>query len=279
MDYTQKLKKAIEQADSCLCVGLDPNIARIPRSIKKTHPDPAGQVTNFLKKVINVTADSCAAYKPNLGFFEALGSEGLSVFQEIITHIPDGKIIIADAKRGDISSTSEHYARAYFDVFDVDAVTLNPLMGFESLQPFLDYPQKGIYALTLTSNPGADDFLKQLFRGAPSMAHYIASRLFQHQRTAATNLGMVVGATQASEMSSVIQCHTKGSLLIPGIGAQGGSIENIQESLKNHRGLPLISSSRSILYAGTDENWAKKVSKKAQEFKTLLHPITQHYVS
>lgn len=279
MDYTQKLKKAILQANSSLCVGLDPNLDRIPDSVKKTHPEPERRVVEFLKKVIDVTSDSCAAYKPNLAFFEALGSKGLSVFQEIIQYIPDDKIIIADAKRGDISSTAEHYAKAYFESFDVDAVTLNPLMGFESLAPFLHYPEKGIYTLTLTSNPGAEDFLKQLFRGASSMAQFIAGELFQQQRKVSTHLGMVVGATQADEMEPIIQRHQHGALLIPGIGAQGGSIHELERCLKEHPGLALVSSSRSILYAGTDLNWPDAVRESSQLFKEKLQAITQIYVN
>lgn len=279
MNYTQKLNKAIRQNASCLCVGLDPNLNRIPESIRKSHPDEAGQAAFFLKKVIDVTNDCCAAYKPNLGFFEALGAQGLTVFQEIIEYIPDEKVIIADAKRGDISSTAEHYARAYFEVFNVDAVTLNPLMGFESLTPFLQYPEKGAYILALTSNPGADDFLKQFFRDFPSMAAYIAERLLHLQESAKTHLGMVVGATQAAELQSVIHQYTEGALLIPGLGAQGGSVSQLVDALEQHRGIPLVNSSRSILYAGEGADWTDSVRAKALEFKKLLQPITDKYVS
>lgn len=279
MTFLQKLEEAVKAADSCLCVGLDPNLKRIPDSVKETYKTPEDQVYHFLKQVIEVTADHCAAYKPNLGFFEALGSKGLVVFQKILEEIPDDKVVIADAKRGDISSTAEHYAQAYFKTFDVDAITINPLMGFETLDPFLQYPQKGVYALTLTSNPGADDFLTQPFGEFDSMAAYIADTLANYNEKYATHIGMVIGATQPENMASVISCHPQGALLIPGIGAQGGSVETLVSALENHRELPLVNSSRSILYAGQHAgDWQQAVGDKVIEFKTKLQPITNQYV-
>lgn len=279
MDYNDNLKTAIESTQSCLCVGLDPNLARIPDSIKQKYPDESEQVLYFLKSVIDQTRENCAAYKPNLGFFEALGAPGLEVFQKVLEFIPSDKVVIADAKRGDISSTAEHYAKAYFEQFNVDAITINPLMGFESLNPFLEYQGKGVYTLTLTSNPGASDFLTQPFKEYATMASYIANQLYGLQKNHATHLGMVVGATKAQSISDVIQHHNRGALLIPGIGAQGGSIIALEDALKNHEGIPLINSSRSILYAGEHlENWEQAVKEKSLEFKKALKPITQKYV-
>lgn len=279
MTFLQKLEEAVRQSDSTLCVGLDPNLKRIPTPLKKEYPDPDKQVYHFLKQVIDNTSDHCAAYKPNLGFFEALGATGLQVFNEVIEHIPDDKVIIADAKRGDISSTAEHYAEAYFNQFDVDAVTLNPLMGFETLDPFLNHPEKAVFVLTLTSNPGAEDFLKKTFGVHDSMAAYIAEVLAGYDKKHATHIGMVVGATQAKILQPVIGNHPNGALLIPGIGAQGGSINELATALEQHSGIPLVSSSRSILYAGQNSsNWKKAVGKKASEFKNALQPLTQRYV-
>lgn len=279
MTFTQKLEEAVRQFQSCLCVGLDPNLARMPKTLKEKYPKPEDQVYHFLKEVIDATSDHCAAYKPNLGFFEALGINGLSVFQQVIETIPDEKIIIADAKRGDISTTAEHYAKAYFEQFEVDAVTINPLMGFETLDPFLKYPQKGVYVLTLTSNPGADDFLTQPFGKHDSMAEYIAEKISNYDEKYATHIGLVIGATQPENIMSVIAHHPKSALLIPGIGAQGGSIDTLVSGLKNHPGIPLINSSRSILYAGQHaENWQQAVADKASELKDALQPITDQYV-
>lgn len=280
MNFSDRLSKAINESGTCLCVGLDPDLNRIPRSVNDTFDSLPEQVTYFLKTVIDQTRDHCAAYKPNLGFYEALGASGLEVFEEVVRYIPDGKIIVADVKRGDISSTAEHYAKAYFETFDVDAITINPMMGFESLQPFLDYPGKGVYTLALTSNPGAQDFLMKPFEGFQSMAIYIAHRLARLQENHATRLGMVVGATKAGTMGSVLQQHPNADLLIPGIGAQGGSIPDLAHALSEHQGIPLINSSRSIIYAGegTDE-WKDAISHQCRTLKQALTTITNRYVS
>lgn len=279
MNYTDRLKQSIQNSGSCLCVGLDPDLDRIPDSIKNEFSSKPEQVVNFLKSVIDHTQNHCAAYKPNLGFFEALGGEGLNTFQEVLSYIPSDKIIVADVKRGDISSTAEHYAKAYFENFDVDAITINPLMGFESLEPFLDYPGKGIYTLALTSNPGANDFLLKPFEGYTTMAAYIADKLAGIQQNHATHLGMVIGATKTERMDEVIRLHPKASLLIPGIGTQGGTVEELQQSLRNHPGVPLINSSRSILYAGEQKaNWKQAIHDKSEELKRALTSISSNYV-
>lgn len=279
MTFVQKLQAAVSDSNSTLCVGLDPNLSKLPVSVKKLFKSHEEQVIHFCKMVIDVTKNDCAAYKPNLAFFEALGSSGLSVFHEVLTHIPENRIIIADAKRGDISTTAEHYKKSFFDQFHVDAITLNPLMGFETLDAFTEDGSKGIYALALTSNPGADDFLKKPFEGFDMMAQYIASELEKRSSSSDAHLGMVIGATQAELSKSVTDLHKKASLLIPGIGAQGGSIEELAASLKEHEGIPLINSSRGIIYAGNDhENWTEHVAHKAQEMKEKLNMITERYV-
>ncbi len=279
MTYLEKLQQAVKDAKSTLCVGLDPNLDLLPQAVKEKFDTPEEQVTFFCKMVIDYTYESCAAYKPNLAFFESLGAVGLAVFKEVINHIPKDRIVIADAKRGDISSTAEHYKKAFFDGFDVDAITLNPLMGFETLNAFADDEQKGIYVLTLTSNPGASDFLKKPFEGFDSMAEYIAHELFERSVKVETHLGMVIGATQAEEAKAVIQHHGTGSLLIPGIGAQGGSIDELAEALAEHEGIPLINSSRGIIYSGSDqENWIEYVLESAEKMKERISIITEQYV-
>jgi orotidine-5'-phosphate decarboxylase len=280
MNFSERLRKAVRKSGSCLCVGLDPDLARIPESVSNEYKMRPEQVASFLKTVIDQTRDHCAAYKPNLGFFEALGASGLEVFQDVINYIPDGKIVVADVKRGDISSTAKHYAKAYFETFDVDAITINPMMGFESLQPFLDYPGKGVYTLTLTSNPGARDFLMIPFEGYDTMAAYIAHNLAQLQENHATSLGMVVGATKAENLADVLQQHPQGDLLIPGIGAQGGSIPELEKVLSGHKGVPLVNSSRSIIYAGEGTGeWKQAISDASRKLKQALTSITDKYAS
>ena len=163
MAFIQKLSRSVAESNSTLCVGLDPNLDLLPSTIKKEFESPEEQVLEFCKQVVDATQDFCAAYKPNIAFFEALGARGLDVFEKVLAHIPSSKIVIVDAKRGDISSTAEHYEKAFFQKFDVDAITLNPLMGFDTLKAFSSHESKAIYVLTLTSNPGAADFLKQAF--------------------------------------------------------------------------------------------------------------------
>ncbi|MGM0546973.1 MAG: orotidine-5'-phosphate decarboxylase [Bacteroidota bacterium] len=279
MTFNEKLLSAVKTNNSTLCVGLDPNLQLMPESTTSSTASDAEKVETFLKKVIEVTADHCSAYKPNLGFFEALGADGWDTFQAVLDYIPNDKMIIADAKRGDISSTAEHYAKAFFEQFDVDAVTLNPLMGFETLAPFLDNDSKGIYVLTLTSNLGAQDILMQKLENGQTISSYIASELKSQQEISNTAIGMVVGATKAENLAPVISQFPESPLLIPGVGKQGGSISALKNVLQEHRGIPLINSSRSIIYAGEDApNWEESVAESAKKTTAKLAPITERYV-
>lgn len=279
MSFTKKLKSAVDSTKSTLCVGLDPNLDLLPEPIQKSGTPSPKKVELFLKKVIDVTTEHCAAYKPNLGFFEALGPDGWDTFQKILDYIPDDKIIIADAKRGDISSTAEHYAKAFLEQFKVDAITLNPLMGFETLDPFLNDSSKCVYVLTLTSNPGANDILLKTLSSGDTVSTYISKKLQAKQKQHKTSIGMVVGATKANELKPVIKHFGKAPLLIPGVGKQGGSIRELEEVLKNHDGIPLINSSRSIIYAGKNSpGWERDVAESAKNLKQRLSPITKQYV-
>jgi orotidine-5'-phosphate decarboxylase len=279
MTFTKKLADAVSTTHSTLCVGLDPNIDLLPDTVKTIEGAPTQKVEYFLKKVIEATVDHCAAYKPNLGFFEALGADGWDIFAEILDYIPDNKIIIADAKRGDISSTSKHYAKAFFEQFEVDAVTLNPLMGFETLDPFLNNAGKCIYVLTLTSNPGANDIFLQKLSNGDSISTFISKELYKKQQNHDTAIGMVVGATKTPSLKPVIKHYKKAPLLIPGVGKQGGSIKELAKVLNVHEGIPLVNSSRSIIYAGSKtKNWEQSVTESAMNFKNRLSPITKKHV-
>lgn len=279
MKYPEKLQQAIADSRSCLCVGLDPHLDLFPEFLTDEIKDDNERVSRFLKRIIEITAPYCAAYKPNLAFFEALGDGGLEVFHSVIDTVPEGKIIIGDAKRGDIDSTARHYREAFFDIYEMDAITLNPLMGFETLAPYFQFPSKGLYVLTLTSNPGASDFLTKPFDGFNTMAEYIASNLKEYQPQSKASLGMVVGATQPHDLQPVLRQHPAAPLLIPGIGSQGGSIEELVGVLDGHGGASLISSSRSILFAGgNDRNWEQAVVETAQTYREQLMPITEQYL-
>lgn len=281
MAYLDKLIRASTETKSLLCVGLDPNPDLIPESLKKTYPEPEQYVEQFCREVIDATLETCCAYKPNLAFFEALGSNGLSVFQRVLDHIPNEKIVISDAKRGDIGSTATQYKRAFFEQFDTDALTLNPMMGFDTLDPFLDSAEKAVYCLTLTSNPGSFDLLLRRFEGRLSLAEYIADQLQRKMKDSSTHIGMVVGATHDNDtvIRQVLNAYPDASLLIPGIGSQGGRVDLLAEQLKGHRGIPLVSSSRSIIYAGTDQkDWKTPIFEKAEETRKSLQIITERYV-
>jgi orotidine-5'-phosphate decarboxylase len=279
MTFSEKLDAAVQTANSTLCVGLDPNLELLPAPIINRDRTSTQKVALFLKKVIDATEPYCAAYKPNLGFFEALGPDGWDLLAGILDYIPNTKVVIADAKRGDISSTAEHYAKAFFEKFEVDAITLNPLMGFETLDPFLNNSSKGIFVLTLTSNPGANDILLQKLANGHSLCTHISTELAKKQQQADTAVGMVVGATKAEQLRPVVEPFPEAPLLIPGVGRQGGDIAKLAEALEEHQGIPLINSSRSIIYAGDDdEEWPRKVAQAAEDLTNRLSPITERYV-
>ncbi len=285
MKFETKLQQAVIKAESPLCIGLDPQLSRLPEAIKQEYSTPTEQVFEFCKQIISATHNKTAAYKPNLAFFEALGPEGLDVFSELLTYIPNEVVVIADAKRGDISTTAEHYKKAFFEQMEVDAITLNPLMGLETLEAFGQDESKAIYALALTSNPGAHDFLLKPMDGFKSLAAYIAFRLEEASRNMATHIGMVIGATQSQIAQDVLQYHPQASLLIPGFGAQGGHIDDLTRLLKAHKGVPIINSSRGILYDSVDDPdadssaWLDRVLLRSDEARKKLAPIYEQMIS
>lgn len=244
MTFLDKLSAAVRAKCSVLCVGLDPDPARLTTPIE-----------DHCRRVIDATLPFAVAYKPNLGFFEALGVDGLRLFDRVLRHIPSQCVIIADAKRGDIGSTAERYAHAFYREFDVDAVTVNPLMGIETVLPFLNDPTKAAFVLTLTSNPGAADFFLQPFATSASLSEHIAERLGALHSPG--HAGMVIGATHPEKIAGVIALHPRGTLLIPGVGAQGGSIEKLRVALAAHEGIQLVNVTRDIFYATDPAGRAK----------------------
>jgi orotidine-5'-phosphate decarboxylase len=279
MTFTEKLSRSIHSSNSVLCVGLDPDVSRIPLPLKERFKDDSELIVEFCRLIIESTKLHACAYKPNVAFFEALGSAGWEAFESVLDFIPSNRILIADAKRGDIGNTGIKYKEAFFDRYDVDAVTLNPLMGLDTIQPFAKHPEKAVFALAMTSNTGAADFLKRRFEGRTSLSEYIAEELSKIQTVSETHMGMVVGATQSGELKPVLNAHSEAHLLIPGLGTQGGSVPDLKKALENHKGIPIINSSRAIIYAGEDqEDWIEKVLNKAIEFKKSLNSITERYV-
>lgn len=279
MNFTDKLSKAIASAESTLCVGLDPVPENLPKSIKEAFEGEEKQILEFCRRVIEATKQHVCAFKPNTAFFEALGSTGWAVLEEVADMVPSNRVLIMDAKRGDIGNTAARYKHAFFDRMHADAITLNPLMGMETLDPFLEDPQKAVFVLAMTSNRGAADLLQRRFEGRMSLGEYIAEELAKKMSKSSSHLGLVTGATQTEWIAPVIEAFPEAHLLIPGIGKQGGDIQELSEVLKNHKGLPVINSSRSIIYAGGDsEEWMELVAEKAQAMKSSLQVITQRYV-
>lgn len=256
LHYFDLLSARCEAIASSLCIGLDPDPRRIPRFLG-SGPEA---IYKYCVAIVEATADSAAAFKPNLAFFESIGIEGWHVLNEVLGHVPEGVPIILDAKRGDIGSTAQHYSRALFDQLRADAVTVNPFMGLDSVEPFLERKGKGVYILCLTSNPGAADF--QMHN---DLYLKIARKARSWNRNG--NIGLVTGATKPQYLTSIQTLAPQIPLLVPGLGAQGGDLDEIMDALP---GLPrhhlLFNVSRSILYAADDESYAHQARVAARYY-------------
>lgn len=258
----QQLFENIRKKESFLCVGLDTDIKKIPSHLLQEE-DP---VFAFNQAIIDATAEFCVAYKPNLAFYESLGAKGLAAFEKTVAYLkqqyPD-QFIIADAKRGDIGNTSEMYARSFFDYTGVDAVTVAPYMGEDSVKPFLIYPEKWVILLALTSNKGSHDF--QLTEDAGG--ERLFEKVLRTSQTWATDEQMmyVVGATQGKMFLDIRKYAPGHFLLVPGVGAQGGSLKEVAEYGMNDMCGLLVNSSRAIIYADKTEAFAAVAATEAQK--------------
>ena len=235
-----------------ICVGLDTDINKIPSFLKN---DPDG-VFKFNQSIIKATRDYAAAYKINFAFYESAGSKGIAQLERTVELIPTDILSIADAKRGDIGNTSEMYARSVFEHFGFDAVTLHPYMGKDSLQPFLDYSDKMNYVLVLTSNPGAQDFEKLELNGGKFVYQKILDSV--NEWNVKNNCGIVFGATNVDELKNNIKNFGSLSVLLPGVGAQGGSLEYVSDAFSdNGRKNYLVNISRAIIYKSSGKDFAE----------------------
>lgn len=260
-------KQLIEQIftkKSFLCVGLDTDLNKVPKFLLNEE-DP---IFSFNKAIIDATAPYSIAYKPNLAFYECYGLKGMEAFEKTITYLKENyphHFIIADAKRGDIGNTSKMYAQTFFREYNVDALTIAPYMGEDSVKPFLEYEGKWVILLALTSNKGSHDF--QLFEDKEGM------RLFERVLTKSQkwgtteNLMFVVGATQGSLFADIRKLAPNSFLLVPGVGAQGGSLQEVCKYRMNKDCGLLVNSSRGIIYASVDENFAEIAGEKAKELQ------------
>lgn len=258
-----ELVAQIRQKKSYLCVGLDTDITKIPKHLQ-SHPDA---VFEFNKAIIDATLDHCVSYKINTAFYESQGLKGWEAMEKTLHHIPKTHFTIADAKRGDIGNTSSQYARTFFEVLPFDAVTVAPYMGEDSVRPFLDYANKWTIVLGLTSNAGSHDFQQLPLAGQDKKLYETVLEKVASWGTP-DNLMFVVGATRASDLSQIRKIIPEHFLLVPGVGAQGGSLEEVSHfGLNSDAGL-LVNASRAVIFAGGGEDFAAQataVAKKYQE--------------
>lgn len=262
MTRTQLIEQ-IRNKKSYLCVGLDTDITKIPRHLLSS-PEP---VFEFNRRIIDATKDYCVSYKINTAFYEALGLVGWEAMERTVDYIPSTHFTIADAKRGDIGNTSSQYAKAFFETLNFDAITVAPYMGADSVKPFLEYKDKWTILLGLTSNSGAADFeLQQAGEGL----------LYEKVLTTAAqwgtpdNLMYVVGATQSDWFTNIRKLTPDHFYLVPGVGAQGGSLKEISEKAMNKDVGILVNASRAIIYASNKEDFAEKAKAVAKEYQAEM---------
>ncbi len=264
MNFLEKLTKASENNNSWLCVGLDPAPGLMPAKVK---------TLEFNKAIIDATHDLVCAYKLNLAFYEVLEDAGAKALRETIKYIPDGILVIGDAKRGDIGNTAQAYARSIFANLNFDATTVNPYLGFDSIEPFIKYHDRGVFILCRTSNPGAVDFqslLCQVDGGSRPLYLIVAEKVSQWNKYG--NLGLVVGATYPEELKQIRQNYPDLPLLIPGVGTQGGELSLcVRYGTDRHGQKAIINSSRQILYASRGADFAEAARHAATELRNQIN--------
>lgn len=269
----QQLLEQIKRKRSFLCVGLDTDIQKIPQHLLETS-DP---VFSFNKEIIDATAEFTVAYKPNLAFYESQGSKGMMSLEKTVSYIKSkfpNIFLIADAKRGDIGNTSNLYARAFFGKQHYDAVTVAPYMGEDSVKPFMTYPDKWVILLALTSNKGAADFQ---FMEDKETGDKLFEKVLKKSQEWGTeeNLMYVVGATKAEKLKEIREIVPNHFLLVPGVGAQGGSLQEVAHNGLNKTCGLLVNSSRGIIYASSDVDFADKAKAAARQVQQEMEALLQ----
>ena len=268
----QQLVEQIQKKKSYLCVGLDTDITKIPGHLLKEN-DP---VFAFNKAIIDATRDFCVSYKVNTAFYEALGVKGWEALEKTVSYIGNDHFKIADAKRGDIGNTSDQYAKAFFETLPFDSVTVAPYMGEDSVRPFLEYEGKWAIVLGLTSNKGAGDFeLQRMWKGATNeqpMTELLYERVLKTVSGWGNedNLMFVVGATRPEEFANIRKITPRHFYLVPGVGAQGGSLKDISEKAMIKDGGILVNASRAIIYASEKEDFAKEAAAIARQYQVEM---------
>jgi len=267
----KQLIQQIRSKNTYLCVGLDTDISKIPIHLQ-SHPDA---IFEFNKQIIDATKDLCVAYKINTAFYEALGSKGWEAMERTVNYIPKEHFTIADAKRGDIGNTSSQYAKAFFNTMNFDAITVAPYMGEDSVKPFLEFENKWAIVLALTSNSGSKDF-EQLEIAGRATSNGDKEYLYETVLRKVSkwgdpgNLMFVIGATRASDLEAIRKIIPDHFLLVPGVGFQGGSLEEVSRYGMNKDCGLLVNASRAIIYASEEEDFAAEARAIAQQYQTEM---------
>lgn len=271
----EKLFEQILQKKSYLCIGLDTDPKRLPEHLLD-HEDP---VFEFNRQIVEATADLCVAYKPNIAFYEAQGPKGWVSLEKTLEIIPEEIFTIADAKRGDIGNTSELYARAFFETMNFDSITVAPYMGADSVKPFLVQPGRWVILLALTSNPGSKDF--QMLKLSDGNEEYLFEQVLRDSANWASvgQMMYVIGATQGEYIERVRAIVPNHFLLVPGVGAQGGSLEEISRLGMNQQCGLLVNSSRTIIYASSGRDFAERAREAALEVQKEMEQYLEQYVT
>lgn len=265
--FCTRLSQCAAEKNTWVCVGLDPDPAKLPIHLRGQKDG----ILQFNKSIIAATHKYAATFKINFAFYEALGAAGHEMLAETIAAIPKDTLIIADAKRGDIGNTAKHYAKATLETLNADAVTVNPYMGIDTLEPFLDFPGKGIFVLCLTSNSGSRDFQYLQVDGRPLYQSVLKTLV---QKLPGDSFGIVAGATHSEELTELRKMAPITPFLIPGIGAQGGDLEAAIRNGGDAAGdQALINSSRGIIYASDGEDFTEAAAEEAKKLRDAINAV------
>ena len=268
--FTDRLRSVQSQKDSVACVGLDPDPSRLPAPLRDGRILPDA-VREFCATIVEATAPYACAYKPNFAFFEALGPAGLTVLDQVTAAIPDDCLLIGDAKRGDIGNSAQFYAQAVYENLGMDACTVSPYLGGDSVAPFLDHEEKCAFVLARTSNDGAADLQEACTCDGTPLYRQVAQKTAEWSADADGTAGLVVGATAPEALVELRDDCPTLPFLIPGVGAQGGDPAEVVDAAQTDDGPVLVNSSRSILYASEDADYAEAAAEAAKDLRDALN--------
>lgn len=268
--FNTKLRRFQSQKHSAVCVGLDPVPSRLPSSLQDGRL-PADAVRAFCSAIVDATAPYACAFKPNFAFFEALGPAGLTVLDQIVSVIPEDCLVIGDAKRGDIGNSAKFYAQSIYDQLGLDACTVSPYLGADSIAPFLEFEDRCTFVLTRTSNDGAADLQEACTCDGTPLYRHVAQKIDDWAAGATGSAGLVVGATAPSALRELRTLCPSLPFLIPGVGAQGGTPAAVMDAAATEDGPVLVNSSRSILYASDGPDYAEAAAEAAKELRDALN--------